>query len=103
VSEVRVKRDALVEGGAIHVDGGPFGICLVRLGDAVYALADRCSHANYALSEGDVDARQGTVECWRHGSTFSLRDGVPQCLPAIKPVDVYPVTVEDDVVVVEVP
>ena len=90
------------DGAAVRLEGGPDGICLVRIGDSFYALSDRCSHANVPLSEGDVDAEECTVECWKHGSTFSLLDGHPLCLPATQPVQVYGVRVEDgDVVVYE--
>ena len=41
------------------------------------------------------------IECWKHGSTFSLIDGKPQSLPATKPVPTYEVRVDgDDVMVV---
>jgi 3-phenylpropionate/trans-cinnamate dioxygenase ferredoxin subunit len=43
------------------------------------------------------------VICPRHGSAFDLETGRPLSLPAFEPVDVYPVTVEDGMVRVEVP
>ena len=45
-------------------------VVLVRQGEQVYALADICSHAEIALSEGEV-TRKG-LECWLHGSCFDL-------------------------------
>ncbi|MDQ2753993.1 MAG: Rieske 2Fe-2S domain-containing protein [Actinomycetota bacterium] len=75
-------------------------VCLVRIGDHFYAIEDRCSHANVALSEGDVDVEDCTIECWKHGSAFSLVDGQPQSLPATQSVPVYTVTVDGDEVVV---
>lgn len=90
------------DGTAVRLEGGPDGICLVRIGESLYALVDRCSHANVPLSEGEVDPYECTVECWKHGSTFSLLDGRPQCLPATQPVQVYTVRVEGaDAVVYE--
>jgi 3-phenylpropionate/trans-cinnamate dioxygenase ferredoxin subunit len=83
--------------------GGPAGVCVVRIGDDVYALGDRCSHANVSLSEGDVDPEDRTIACWKHGSAFSLATGEPQSLPAVKPVPVYQVTIEGDDVVVHLP
>ncbi len=100
--EVRVVAGTLASGQAAHLDGGPHGVCLVRIGDEYHALADRCSHANVALSEGEVDEDDVAIECWKHGSTFSLADGRPQCLPATRPVPVYPVRVEGDEIVVTV-
>ncbi len=99
---IRVKISDLPDGEATRVEGGPYGICLVRMGDEIYALADRCSHQNWPLSDGEVEPFECSIECTKHGSTFSLKDGSPQCLPATVPVDVYAVRVEGDEVVVSV-
>ena len=65
----------------------------------MYALRDVCSHAEVALSEGDVE--DGAIECWLHGSLFDLKTGQPSGLPATKPVPTYAVTVEGDDVLVQ--
>ena len=96
----RIKVAELVEGKATRLEGGPDGICVVRLSDGFHAIADRCSHADVALSEGDIDEFECTVECWKHGSSFSLLDGCPQSLPATRPVAVYAVRVDGDELVV---
>jgi 3-phenylpropionate/trans-cinnamate dioxygenase ferredoxin component len=98
-----IKRDQVAPGTAVRLEGGPDGVCLVRIGDEFYALADRCSHANVALSEGEVDTDDRRIECWKHGSAFSLLDGKPESLPATRPVPVYDVMVEGDDVVVKIP
>jgi 3-phenylpropionate/trans-cinnamate dioxygenase ferredoxin subunit len=54
------------------------------------------------LDEGEVDVDLETIECPKHGSTFDLDTGKARTLPAIKPVDVFPVTVTDDDVLIEV-
>jgi 3-phenylpropionate/trans-cinnamate dioxygenase ferredoxin subunit len=102
-TEVRANLGAFPSGAATHLDGGPYGICVVRLGDAFYAMADCCSHQNWPLSEGEIEEFSCTIECTKHGSTFSLKDGSPQCLPATRPVEVYPVRVDGDQLVVQVP
>jgi 3-phenylpropionate/trans-cinnamate dioxygenase ferredoxin component len=43
------------------------------------------------------------IECWKHGSTFSLITGEPQSLPATKATPVYQVVVDGDDVSVVVP
>ena len=79
-------------------------IALVRIGDDFYAIGDTCSHADYSLSEGDVWDDECEIECPKHGSTFSLKTGEPQTLPATQPVPVYDVVVEgDDVKVGDLP
>lgn len=60
-------------------------ISLFRDDDGTYyALDDTCSHEEASLSEGWVE--NGEVECPLHATRFCLADGVPQCLPATKPV-----------------
>jgi 3-phenylpropionate/trans-cinnamate dioxygenase ferredoxin subunit len=97
------RRDEIEPGTArrFEVDGQP--ICLVRVGDEFYAIGDRCSHADFSLAEGEVYPDERAIECWKHGSTFSLIDGRPQSLPATKPVPVYQVKLEGDDVWVVVP
>ncbi len=104
MSQVRVPMSVFDDKVQAHrVDTGPEGICLVRVGDRYFAVGDRCSHAEVSLSEGDIDPDECWIECWKHGSAFSLVDGQPQSLPATAPVPVYPVTVDGDEIVVEVP
>ncbi|HET9077687.1 MAG TPA: Rieske 2Fe-2S domain-containing protein [Acidimicrobiales bacterium] len=96
----RIPMESVPDGKATRLPGGPDGVCLVRLGDRFFAVADRCTHADVRLSEGEVDDFDCSIECWKHGSTFSLLDGHPQALPATVPVAVYPVTVDGTDVVV---
>jgi 3-phenylpropionate/trans-cinnamate dioxygenase ferredoxin subunit len=103
MTDIRVPKDGVAPGTAVRLDAGPHGICLVRIGDDFYAIDDRCSHAEVSLSEGDVDTFDCTIECWKHGSAFSLTDGEPQALPATEPVPVYEVTVDGNDVVVKAP
>jgi 3-phenylpropionate/trans-cinnamate dioxygenase ferredoxin component len=90
-----------VEDGAAKrfvVDGVP--VAIVRSNGEVYAIHDVCSHANVALSEGEVEDQ--TIECWLHGSRFDLVTGRPTGLPATQPVPVYPVKLDGDDVLVAV-
>jgi 3-phenylpropionate/trans-cinnamate dioxygenase ferredoxin subunit len=99
-----VARFALADlapGAALRLRGAVRGgICVVRIGDDYYALGDRCSHADVSLAEGDIDPEARTIECWKHGSAFSLVTGEPQSLPATKPVTAYRVVVDGDHAVV---
>jgi 3-phenylpropionate/trans-cinnamate dioxygenase ferredoxin subunit len=81
---------------AVEIDDTP--VALVRTGDEVFALRDVCSHAEVALSEGEV--YDHTIECWLHGSCFDLRTGKPTNPPATQPVSTYRVKIEDDAVYV---
>ena len=89
----------LPDEGAIRVELAGKPVCLARSGGEVFAISDVCSHADVALSEGDVE--DGKIECWLHGSLFDLRTGKPSGLPAVRPVPTFPVTVEGDDVLVQ--
>lgn len=75
-------------------------IAVVLSDGDVYAINDTCSHGQVSLAEGEVEGC--LLECWLHGSQFDLRSGQPVSLPAIDPVPVYPVKVEDGTVFVQV-
>ena len=96
------KVEEIDPGTAKRFDIGNARICVVRIGDDFYAIGDRCSHADFSLSEGEIWADEKEIECWKHGSTFSLITGEPQSLPATLPVPVYEVRVEGDDVLVDV-
>lgn len=85
--------DDVEPGGARRFEVDGHRIAVVRIGDDWYAIGDTCSHEDYSLSEGDVWAEDRELECWKHGSTFSLETGDPQSLPATRPVPVYEVRV----------
>jgi len=70
---------------------GDLEVAVARDGDEFFAIQNLCSHAEVALSEGDVEGC--TIECWLHGSRFDLRTGKPTGLPATEPVSTFPVDV----------
>jgi 3-phenylpropionate/trans-cinnamate dioxygenase ferredoxin subunit len=94
--------DDLAPGSARKFDVEGHPVAVVRIGDDVYAIGDTCSHAEVSLSEGEVFADTCEIECVKHGSTFDLKTGEPQTLPATQPVPVYDAVVEDGQIVVTV-
>ena len=84
----------LAPGEALDVVADGVEIALVRDEDGgVHALEDLCSHDEIALSDGDVEGC--TIECWKHGSQFDLVTGRPLQLPAVLPVRVFPVRIDE--------
>jgi len=82
----------------VTIDGVPIALVKDSAGD-VHAIGDTCSHGEISLSEGFVE--DDTLECWAHGSKFSLQTGKPRNFPAFEPVPVYPVTITDGAVFVD--
>ncbi|TMF80660.1 MAG: Rieske 2Fe-2S domain-containing protein [Chloroflexi bacterium] len=64
------------------------------------AIDNVCTHDGGVLGEGELD--DCLVECPRHGARFDLLTGEVRALPAVFPVNAYPVRVVDGVVMVDV-
>ena len=73
-------------------------VLLYRVGDRIYALADRCSHLGGPLHEGHVHEEECLVSCPWHHSTFSLEDGSIERGPATAPQLRYEARVQDGMV-----
>ena len=83
------------------VIAGRTEICLAHADDGnFYAINDVCTHENFLLSGGELFGLQ--VECPQHGSRFNLKTGEVTGMPAVVPTRVYPVTVENGEVYVDV-
>jgi len=80
----------------IDLDGTP--VCVTRIGDEVFAIADTCSHSDASLSEGEVTDFK--IECWLHGAEFDLRSGEVVTPPASIPVEVFNVSRSGDAVII---
>jgi len=97
-------RSEVPEEGSLRIELADIDLAVVEFDGELFAIEDRCSHADVPLTDGDVDEVDGapTIECALHGSCFDLRTGQPTNLPATEPVPVYPVRVEGDDVLVDV-
>lgn len=93
------QLDQLPRDRGVRVSIGDHRIAMFRIENDVYAIGDRCSHAEASLAEGELWGM--SVECPRHGSEFDLETGEPGALPATEPVPVYEVSVEDGIVYLE--
>jgi len=84
------------------VRAGELAIGVYNLDGSYYAIEDRCSHDDGPLCEGDFDADEGVAICPRHGARIEICTGRPLSLPAVFPVETFPVRVEDGLVKVTI-
>ncbi len=74
-------------------------VALFHTVDGIFAVANRCSHANGPLADGAVEGttQKGhpAVTCPYHSTQFDLATGVPLCGPASRPIPTYDVRIED--------
>lgn len=76
-------------------------IAVANLGTTYYAFNDICTHRRCPLSDGELDGT--TVTCICHGSRFDITTGEVVRGPATRPLEVYPVRLQGDELLVDVP
>jgi len=84
-------------------DLGSVALLVVRRGDRIDVLSDRCSHLSGPLHEGRLTADGSCIVCPWHGSTFSLDDGSVRGGPATAPQHAFDVRVVNGRVEVRLP
>ena len=95
--------DEFPPGSVKIVRAGSVAVGVYNLDGDYCAIEDRCSHDDGPLCEGDWEPDECIVVCPRHGSRFDITSGRPLTLPAYLPVETYPVSVRDGIVVLDVP
>ena len=102
MSYVGVARESDVSPGEVKViDAQGKSLCLGHCEDGTWGAIDNvCTHDGGVLGEGELEDCQ--VECPRHGARFELLTGRVTALPAVFPVNAYPVRVVDGEVQVDI-
>jgi chlorite dismutase len=91
-----IALDEVPEGTAAVVYFGGEQVAVFNAGGRIYAVSNRCSHANGPLAEGTLEGT--TVTCPWHESQFDLATGKPCGGPAVRPVPTYRVRIENGTV-----
>jgi nitrite reductase/ring-hydroxylating ferredoxin subunit/uncharacterized membrane protein len=87
-----VTEEELSE-GPLCARAGDVDVLIVRDGDGIRALDNRCTHRGGPLHDGEVT--DGCVTCPWHGSRFRLADGSVERGPASSPQPLYETRVTD--------
>jgi 3-phenylpropionate/trans-cinnamate dioxygenase ferredoxin component len=102
VRRVQVARlDDLAPGTMLMVQVDGTDILLVNINGDIRATQGVCSHEYFELDKGFLTA--DTLTCALHLSRFDLFSGEALDPPAELPLQTYPVLVEDDAIVLELP
>ncbi|MEQ9271356.1 Rieske (2Fe-2S) protein [Marinobacter salarius] len=75
-------------------------LLLLHTEKGLYALENRCPHADFPLYGGRVEAN--AIRCPSHGARFNLDDGEPLQSSHIGPAKTYPVMRRDGRVLVQI-
>ena len=84
---------------AVEVDGEP--ICLAKIDGQICAFTDNCTHISGPLNEGELDG--DVLTCPWHGAQFNIRTGKVLRGPARQDILTYPVKVEDNAILIQLP
>jgi nitrite reductase/ring-hydroxylating ferredoxin subunit len=95
--EVTVDDAKVREGKPVPVNPKGIGILLVRLGDQVHAVRNRCYHMGCALESGLLE--DAVLQCPCHDWRFDVRTGQFLDAPELA-IAVFPTKVEDGKVLV---
>ena len=92
VAVIRINRNEIPDGGCKIVEvSDRLRVAVFRVGDRCAAINNRCPHRGAALGEGEFDGT--TVKCPLHSFRVDVWKGKGN---AGKPVQTFPVTVEND-------
>jgi 3-phenylpropionate/trans-cinnamate dioxygenase ferredoxin subunit len=94
-----MKADDIEPGhvAVVEIEGQRLAVC--RTADAVYAVADVCSHDGGALDQGELLGER--IECPRHGAMFDIKTGRALTLPAVRPIKAYATRIIDGAIQIE--
>jgi cytochrome P450/nitrite reductase/ring-hydroxylating ferredoxin subunit len=96
-SPLATDQDA-ADGTLRRVAVGATAVCLGRVDGEWVAFDDTCTHEECSLADGELDG--DVIVCPCHGSEFDVRTGEVLSPPALDPLPVYPIRVQDGTVYV---
>jgi len=82
---------------SVELDGRAILICNTENG--VFAVEDRCTHADIPLCGGQIMGN--FISCPVHGAVFDLSDGSVQAPPAFEDLETFEVKIEDTLISVK--
>ncbi len=92
---------AVSESVALPVEVDGVHLAVVRCGEGLYAVEDRCTHDGESLGEAQVEDCQ--IICPRHGAQFCVRTGEALTPPAYEPLRTFRVREQDGRLLIEMP
>ncbi len=95
------RRSELAEGEVKGVAIGDKQVAVYLIGGEVLATDNICTHAYACLSDGYLE--DGIIECPLHAGRFEIKTGKALGAPVNKDIDVYPVKLEGDDILVKLP
>jgi len=93
---VVARADEIAVGQFKQVEAGGKNLVVCHTASGFHVVDNTCSHDDGPLGDGWLDGE--AIECPRHGAKFDVCNGKVLCLPAAVGINSYRVSVEGDLV-----
>lgn len=93
--------DGLSKGDTVPVSVAGHRLLVCCTADQYFVIQNQCSHAMARLTGGKI--RGHKIFCPLHSAAFDLRDGKAIGPPATDPIVTYPVRIEGNQIIAELP
>lgn len=103
MAKIKVAKKTEIEKGKVkQVKVGDELVALYHTdSNEWYATSDICTHDNCNLSWEGGKLEGYETECDCHGSKFDVRTGAVLLPPALEPLKTYPVSIEEEDIIIE--
>jgi nitrite reductase (NADH) small subunit len=98
MSRIDLKLEEVPLEAPHRVNAGATGICVIRTNGTIRAFLDRCPHAHWPLSEGEL--KNGLLQCIGHGWEFDVETGSCVTVPVCR-LKAFPAIVDHGIVRIE--
>jgi 3-phenylpropionate/trans-cinnamate dioxygenase ferredoxin subunit len=86
------------ENQIIEVEIKGKNILVTRINGEFYAVENRCTHENLALTGGQIYG--GQIQCPHHGARFDIKTGKATQFPAVMDLKTYEVKIDNNNIMV---
>ena len=88
----------ILPGEVTYVEANDYRLAICNVNGSFYCIEDTCTHDGGPLGQGSLIG--DLIECPRHGARFNVVTGQMARMPAVAPVETFPVKVVGDDIMV---
>lgn len=80
------------------VETDDYRLAICNVNGSFYCIENTCTHDGGPLDQGSLDG--DVIECPRHGARFNVTTGKVVRMPAVTPVETFPVKIDGDSIMI---
>lgn len=101
VGYLRVSKvEEILPGQARSFEVEDLQVLICNVDGELYAIEDVCTHDEASFAQGELDGCE--IECPRHGARFDVTTGNVTALPAVLPLETFPVRINEGNVEIDI-